>query len=134
VEDPAARPAWWKPYELPPELAALTPTPNTGFFRSGPDGRTDGGLFSLDGVHPTTIGYGVIAHELIRIMNEHAGVPFFTRDGAVRAPQSVGVDFGRVLASDSLISRPPRALSSTLDLIGWLDETVDWVRRALPFP
>jgi hypothetical protein len=134
VEDPAARPAWWKPYELPPELEALTPVPDTGFFRSGPDGRTDGGLFSLDGVHPTTIGYGVIAHELIKIMNDHAGVPFFTQDGAVRAPQSVGVDFGRGVASDSLLSRPPRALSSTLDLIGWLDETVDWVRRALPFP
>jgi len=134
VEDPAARPPWWKPYELPPELDALTPVPNTGFFRSGPDGRTDGGLFSLDGVHPTTIGYGVIARELIRIMNDHAGVQFFTQDGAVRAPESVGVDFGRVLASDSLLSRPPRALSSTLDLIGWLDETVDWVRRALPFP
>jgi hypothetical protein len=134
VEDPAAPPAWWKPYELPPELKSLTPIPNTGFFRSGPEGRTDGGLFSLDGVHPTTIGYGVIARELIRIMSAHAGVPFFTQDGAVRAPESVDVDFGRVIASDSLLSRPPRALSSTVGLIGWLDETVDWVRRALPFP
>jgi hypothetical protein len=61
----------------------MTPIPNTGFFRSGPEGRTDGGLFSLDGVHPTTIGYGVIARELIRIMSAHAGVPFFTQDGAV---------------------------------------------------
>jgi hypothetical protein len=133
VEDPAARPAWWKEYELPPELKTLTPIPNTRFFRSGPEGRTDGGFFSLDGVHPTTIGYGIIARQLIRIMNDHAGVAFFTQDGAVRAPEAIDVDFGRVLASDSLLSCPPRAISSTLAVIGWLDETVDWVHRALPF-
>ena len=61
LSDPAARPDWWTPYPLPPELASLDPVPNTRFFASGPDGRTDGGLFSLDGIHPTTIGYGLIA-------------------------------------------------------------------------
>jgi hypothetical protein len=134
VEDPAARPTWWKPYDLPPELTALTPVPSTRFFLSGPEGRTDGGLFSLDGVHPTTIGYGVIAREVIRIMNDHARVPFFTPDGAVRAPAAVGVDFARVLPSDTLITRPPRAFSSTLALLGWLDETVDLIDRVFPFP
>ena len=59
LSDPAARPDWWTPYPLPPELASLDPVPNTRFFASGPDGRTDGGLFSLDGIHPTTIGYGL---------------------------------------------------------------------------
>jgi hypothetical protein len=134
LEDPAARPSWWKPYDLPPELKALTPIPNTRFFQSGPEGRTDGGLFSLDGVHPTTIGYGIIARELVRIMNDHARVPFFAQDGAVRAPASVDVDFARVLASDTLIARPPRAFSSTLALLGWLDETVDLIDRVFPFP
>lgn len=134
IEDPAARPPWWKLYDLPPELQALTPLPNTRFFESGPAGRTDGGLFSLDGVHPTTIGYGIVARELVRIMNDHARVPFTTQDGTTRAPASVAVDFGRVLASDTLIARPPRSFSSTLALIGWLDETVDWIDRVLPFP
>jgi hypothetical protein len=134
IEDPAARPAWWKPYDLPPELQALTPVPNSRFFQAGPAGRTDGGLFSLDGVHPTTIGYGIVARELVRIMNDHARVPFFTQDGTARAPASVAVDFGRVLASDTLIARPPRGFSSTLALIGWLDETVDWIDRVLQFP
>ena len=32
IESPSARPDWWTPYELPPELAALDPVPNTGFF------------------------------------------------------------------------------------------------------
>jgi hypothetical protein len=134
VEDPAARPTWWKPYDLPPELTAMTPVPSTRFFQSGPEGRTDGGLFSLDGVHPTTIGYGIIAREVVRIMNDHARVPFFTPEGAARAPAAVGVDFARVLASDTLITRPPRACSSTLALLGWLDETVDLIDRVFPFP
>jgi hypothetical protein len=132
IEDPAARPTWWKPYELPAELKALDPIPNTRFFRSGPQGRTEGGLFSLDGVHPTTTGYGIIAREVIGIMRDCAGVPFFTQDGTERAPETVDVDFARVLASDSLISRPPRSISSTLALLGWLDETIEWVRRILP--
>ena len=32
-----------------------------------------GGLFSLDGIHPTNTGYGVIANEFIRIMNANMG-------------------------------------------------------------
>jgi len=67
-------------------------------------------------------------------MNDHARVPFFTQDGAVRTPASVEVDFARVLASDTLIARPPRAFSSTLTLLGWLDETVDLIDRVFPFP
>jgi hypothetical protein len=133
IEEPAARPPWWTPYPLPPEVTALTPTPNTRFFRSGPDGRTDGGLISLDGVHPTTISYGIIAREITRLLRDHARVPFFTQDGAPRPAAAVEVDFARVLASDTLVGRPPRALTSTLGLIGWLDETIDWVDRLLPF-
>jgi hypothetical protein len=133
MEEPAAQPSWWTPYPLPPELAVLDPPPNTRFFRSGPGGRTDGGLFSLDGVHPTTIGYGIVAREMTRLLSDHARVPFFTQDGAPRPADSVEVDFGRVLASDTLASRPPRSLDSTLGLIGWLDEAIDWVDRLLPF-
>ncbi len=39
-------------------------TLTTGFF---------GGLFSLDGIHPTNTGYGVIANEFIRVMNGYLG-------------------------------------------------------------
>jgi hypothetical protein len=133
IEEPAAQPAWWTAYPLPPELAALRPEPSTRFFRSGPAGRTDGGLISLDGVHPTTIGYGLIAHEITRLLRDQAGVPFFAPDGTLRPAGTVEVDFARVLASDTLVRRPPRSLSSTLGLIGWLDETIDWVNRLLPF-
>ncbi len=130
-DSPWARPSWSTPYELPEALRELTPEPNTRFFRSGPRGRTDGGLFSLDGVHPTTIGYGLVAQELIRIM-QLAGVEFRARDGQVR-PGPVIVDFERLVKADTLISRPPAVVSPTLSLLGWLDEQLDWVKRILPF-
>ena len=131
IDSPWARPTWWTPYELPPQLQALDPIPSTRFFRSGPNGRTEGGLFSLDGVHPTTIGYGLLAQEVIRIM-ELAGVTFTHRDGTPR-PGPITLDWDRVLAADTLITNPPAAISPTLSLLGWLDERIDWVRRILPF-
>ena len=127
LDDPAARPPWWMPYELPPELAGLDPVPNTRFFSSGPNGRTDGGLFSLDGIHPTTIGYGLIAHEVIKVMNL-AHVEFCWPDGQPKH-QPGAVDFSRVLASDTLISRPPTSLAGQMATLGWFDDKLDWVGR-----
>lgn len=129
LADPAARPDWWTPYPLPPELANLDPVPNTRFFASGPEGRTNGGLFSLDGIHPTTIGYGLIAYEVIAIMNL-AQVEFRWPDGTPKhAPGTV--DFSRVLASDTLICRPPKSLTGQMATLGWLDDKLDWVGSLL---
>jgi hypothetical protein len=128
LEDISARPAWWTKYELPPELLALQPVPDSRFFVAGPQGRTAGGLFSLDRIHPTTIGYGLIAQELINIM-QLAGVPFLLGDGTTRRPGPVRVDFARLIARDTLISNPPKSLSSDLKLIGWLDEGLEVFRR-----
>jgi len=130
--DPQARPDWWTPYELPPELAALTPKPNSMFFGSGPNGRTQGGLFSLDGIHPTTIAYGIVAQEFIRVMQQ-AGVKFFFGDGKTQRTNAIQVDFSRLLKLDSLISSPPTSLSSDLRLIGWLDQVADIFGRLNPF-
>ena len=128
---PRVQPAWWTPYELPPELAALKPTPpDSRFFVSGPHGREQGGLFSLYGVHPTTITYGIIAQEVINVM-QRAGVTFYLGDGKTKRQGPVRVDFNRLLRLDTLISDPPRSLSADLKLIGWLDETVDVFRRIL---
>ncbi len=131
ISSPWARPAWWTPYELPAALAALDPVPNTRFLRAGPQGRTDGGIFSLDGVHPTTSGYGLVAQEVIRVM-EQAGVTFRGRDGTPRTGP-IDVDFDRLLRADTLMSDPPAIVSPTLSLLGWLDQQFDWVRRVLPF-
>ena len=129
LTDPAARPSWWQEYPLPEPLKALDPVPNTRFFRSGPQGRLDGGLFSLDGVHPTTIGYGIVAQEVIKVM-QRAGVAFSTPTGDPR-PGGVTVDWKRLLATDTLISSPPALLDDGLGLLGWLDERLDWVRHIM---
>jgi hypothetical protein len=130
IEDPQARPEWWSPYELPPELAALSPVPSSRFFESGPEGRTGGGLFSLDGIHPTTIGYGILAQELINVM-QRAGVKFYRGDGRTQRMGPVRVDFGRLIDRDTLISSPPRSLTSNVRLIGWIDRTLDGIMDRL---
>lgn len=130
IEDPNARPPWWTPYPLPPALAALTPLPDSRFLTGdGHGGRATGGLFSLDGVHPTTIGYGLVAQELINVMRL-AGVEFRHGGGALRT-DPVTVDVDRLLLRDTLVRHPPQLVTSTLGILGWADETLDWVRRAL---
>ena len=127
IEDPQARPPWWRRYELPPELKTLSPEPDSRFFVAGPEGRVQGGLFSLDGVHPTTIGYGILAQELINVMQQHAGVKFYLGDGDTERNGPVRVDFGRLISRDTLISNPPRSLDSDLRLIAWVDEVLDGI-------
>lgn len=129
LDDPLVpKPKWWSPYELPAELARLTPIPDTRFFSSGPEGPERGGLFSLDGVHPTTIGYGLIAQDFIRAMQE-AGVEFLHGDGVTPREGEVRVDWNRLIRLDTLISQPPRSLGTNVKLIGWFDEKVDVFER-----
>lgn len=120
LTDPAARPSWWEEvggaYPLPPALQALSPVPDSRFYVSGPKGRTSGGLFSLDGIHPTTIGYGILAQELIRVM-QRAGVQFVQSE----------IDFNRLIAVDSLISDPPRSVANILERVGWIDSTFNLI-------
>lgn len=133
LEDQSARPSWWDEvggaYKLPPELQALNPVPNSLFFRSGPQGRNSGGLFSLDGIHPTTIGYGIIAQEIIKIM-QLAGVKFYD-DHQTERTGDVQVDFGRLIAEDTLINAPPHNVGNILDWIGGIDKYFNIVSRML---
>ena len=127
IEDPAAQPAWWSPYELPPALAQLQPPPDSRFLAVGRDGRrTTGGLFSLDGVHPTTIAYGLMAQEFMRVM-ELAGVRF----AGAAADSSAQIDFAQLLRHDTLISVPPRSLTSVLALLEFLDGRYGLLSRLL---
>jgi hypothetical protein len=132
ITDPNARPPWWTPYPLPVALRELDPVPDSRFLLGdGQGGRACGGLFSLDGVHPTTVGYGLVAQEVINVMRR-AGVVFRHRTGEVRS-EPVSVDFTRLINRDTLIRTPPQSLRPGLDMLGWADETLDFVRRALTF-
>jgi hypothetical protein len=132
ITDPNARPDWWTPYPLPAPIKALDPVPDSLFLTGdGQGGRATGGLFSLDGVHPTTVGYGLIAQEMVNIMRL-AGVEFRHENGQPRS-DPVGVDFDRLILRDTLIRQPPQNLRAGLDILGWADQTLDWVRRTLTF-
>jgi hypothetical protein len=53
-----------------PSCSRSTPSRPRGSSTPDRRGPDDGGLFALDGVHPTTIGYGrIIAQEVVRIMD-----------------------------------------------------------------
>jgi hypothetical protein len=114
IDDPQARPHWWSPYLLPHELAELSPPPDSRFFGANRFGRTAGGLFSLDGTHPTTIGYGILANEVMRVMVS-CGVQF------AQEPQ---VDFRNLILQDSLISSPPRSVQALTELLSWWQRAV----------
>jgi hypothetical protein len=129
LDDPDAdRPEWLTDYPLPPTLAGLTPVPDSRFFASDETGRTRGGLFSLDGIHATTVAYGLIAQEFIDTMQE-AGVVFCRRDGVTPRTGKVEVDFDRLLALDTLVGRPPESLSDAVEWVGWVDQRVDVLKR-----
>lgn len=129
VEHPEAAPAWWSPYEIPQGLLdALGYEPTTLFLRSGRSGVTQGGLVSLDGIHPTGAGYALVAHEMIRVMRD-AGVAFFEPDGVTRR-EDPGVDWAWAVQSDALLSSPLGSLSTNLDVLGWLDSRFGVVARA----
>jgi len=129
LEDPEVdRPEWLTDYPLPRTLDMLDPVPDSHFFASDENGRTSGGLFSLDGIHATTVAYGLMAQEFIRTM-EDAGVVFYNRDGVTVRSSPVEVDFDRLLAQDTLVGRPPTCLTDTANWIGWIDQRADVVKR-----
>jgi hypothetical protein len=115
--------------ELPEELrkltarGALTPSQDdpvrpsdSRFFSSDKNGRLQGGLVALDGVHPTTIGYGVIAQEFLDGMIE-AKVPL----------RNTKIDFADLVKRDSLISNPPECARPEVRGLGWGMIGWDWV-------
>jgi hypothetical protein len=117
------------PYRFPPKLLeALKQNPHTRhrvrpdgtvlldtrFMRIPPQPLPDdaeskawqaaycGGIFGLDGIHPTTTGYGIIAHEVL-VAFQRAGVP-----GA--DPERL--DWPGIVQNDTLLCDPPALLAS----------------------
>lgn len=124
LASPQSRPSWWSdvPTEdalMPLALLDLTPRPDTRFFLSDKRGRTQGGLIALDGVHPTTIGYGLIAQFVIDVLNGPGGVRR-TGDG-----EKAELDWSRIVRDDTLITSPPAQLTEIGQLLGPLNQKFD---------
>ncbi|MDR9419569.1 hypothetical protein [Gracilimonas sp.] len=73
---------------------------STDFLRLNDNGKLyKGGIFSLDGLHPTTIGYGLMANVYMKTM-ARAGVKFQN-----------SIDWEEVVKEDTLVSDPPKLLA-----------------------
>ena len=97
-------PAGWDQALAAAGLSELT----THYFTMADNRRLRGGLFSLDGVHPTTMAYGLLAYEFIKVMRQ-AGVEFRVAATGSPRPDSVVPDFSRLLRLDTLVSAAPDA-------------------------
>ncbi|MGC1217011.1 MAG: hypothetical protein WA883_06020 [Phormidesmis sp.] len=111
-------------YPFPPELvAALRANPKTKDRVTGdgdvlldtryyhidpqaqaPSEKYKGGLFGLDGAHPTTVGYGIIAYEFLQVMQ---------KVGCSQGKKTVAkpLDWAKIVASDTLLTEPPASLA-----------------------
>jgi len=129
LEDPSVPPPpGWSRYQMPePYHRAKL---DTRFLRAREGKRVAGGLFGLDGVHPTTAGYGLVAQEFIDVM-EGAGVPFFHGDGRTPRSSPIAVDFERVMQLDSLIENPPQTLDDLWEKLVDSDQILALFERAL---
>ncbi len=84
-------------------------TISTEFLRLNKDKKIyKGGIFSLDGLHPTTIGYGLMAGVYYQTMVQ-AGVRFQKR-----------LNWDRIIAEDTLITDPPVFLQELRSVLGFL--------------
>lgn len=92
-------------YPLPAPLKFLHPPINTKYYHAIKDGDKNvlkhGGFFSLDGVHPTAIGHGIIASEFLTVMMK-AGVT--DQRSAVVNPNNL--NWQQIIGSDSLYQSP----------------------------
>ncbi len=113
-----ARPPEFPPYPLPPALQGL----DTRFPRTDDEGRLlSGGLIGLDGIHPTSCGYGLVAQEFASVMAA-AGVEFGN------GPQ---IDFAALRRRDTFVADPPPGIDRALRLIDRADRigrAVRWRR------
>jgi hypothetical protein len=77
---------------------------------------TSGGVFSLDGVHPTAIGHGLIAHEFLQEM----------RGAQVNVVRDL--DWSAIVASDSLYTNPIALMPELYDNTRLAEMILDLLR------
>jgi phospholipase/lecithinase/hemolysin len=79
-------------------LLQLKPVPNVLRFDTQNATRLQGGLFSLDCIHPTTIGYGIVAEEFLAAL----------QSAGIAGADPLNVDWPALIAQDTLIQSPPK--------------------------
>ncbi len=130
-EDPSVPPPpHWTPYEMPGDCLDLNLT--TQFLAAKDGKRVAGGIFSLDGIHPTTVAYGIMAQEFINTMQQ-AGVKFYWGDGQTERIGPVRVDYKRLIKLDTLIRDLPQTMDDLWEKVVDGDQLLDLFQRAINF-
>lgn len=112
LDDLAIRRNHGKPKrKLPDEISDL----GVRFFELEPGHTVNAGsgIFSLDGIHPTTCGYGIIADEFMKVMR--------AADANIAATMRP-LDWREIRAMDTLVSAPPYTLDDMFDMLGTLEK------------
>jgi hypothetical protein len=88
-------------YPLPEALQFVYPPIDTKYYDTSTEGDIlSGGIFSLDGVHPTAIGQGIIADAFLKEIQN------------ARPDESVTpLNWQNIIASDSLRQKPITLMS-----------------------
>ena len=92
-------------------LNKLDQTPSVLRFETHCNKWIEGGLFSLDCLHPTTIGYGLIAEEFLREMKTSE----LCRDEPERCNWELDWDW--IIERDTLIQSPPAYWDDIIQLV-----------------
>jgi hypothetical protein len=88
-------------YAFPEHFAFKYPTVNTKYYHVDRQSNLkQGGIFSLDGVHPTAIAHGLIAYEFLKVM-QRVSVPHAHPDS---------LDWESIFLSDTLYQNPIRIM------------------------
>lgn len=94
-------------YVYPEFFDFIYPKVDTRYYGTNRKGQImAGGLFSLDGVHPSAIGQGLIAHEFIKVMNKAES----------RSPaDELKIDWKQIFANDQLYGEPIKLITEIYD-------------------
>ena len=80
-----------------------------------------GGFFALDGVHPTTTGYGVVAYHILEAM-QAAGI---------QGANPANLNWDEIVANDTLLCSPPPLLEDIVSFLGHVDPIARRLVKAL---
>lgn len=100
-------------YDFPAHFDFVYPKVDTKYYHADTRGRLrQGGLFGLDGVHPSAIGQGLIAHEFLKVMKK-----------AGKVPEDADLNWPEIFAGDELYSDPIPTMHELYDK--------DWIAKHL---
>lgn len=110
-------------YHFPEYFNYVYPRVDTKYYGTTRKGEIkSGGIFSLDGVHPTAIGQGIIAFEFLKTMK---------LAGSYTGDPEKDLNWDQIFKSDDLYSKPMAILSELYDnteLIKWFMKIIELIK------